>query len=133
MKSSVVRWRCYRYKDFYTVVGWVYSPVLDEWVKAEFILDTGFRGDIFLEKKLYDSLKLYLVELPVRTAPIARTMAGSIPLRASITKLKIAGFNFLVKAYTPLYGYGKNLMGRGVINRLTVLLKENVKTCIKMS
>jgi len=132
LRSSAVRWKCYKYKDFYTVVGQVYSPILDKWFKVDFILDTGFRGDIFLERKLYDSLKLYLVELPARITPVAKTMAGSIPLRASTTKLKIASFIFYVKAYTPLYGYGKNLLGRGVINKLIVLLKKTEKTCVKL-
>jgi len=132
LKSSVVRWKCYRYKDFYSVNGYLYSPVLDEWFKVNFVLDTGFNGDIFLERKLYDSLRLNLVELPTRLVPAAKTMSGSIPLRASRTKLRIAKYVFYVKAYTPLYGYGKNLLGRGVINKLTVLLRKNEKTCIKL-
>lgn len=128
----VARWKCYRYKGFYSVNAEIYSPVLDEWFKISFILDTGFKGDIFLERKTYDLLKLPLVELPTRMAPVAKTLAGSIPLRVSLTKIKIANKVFQVCVYTPKYGYGKNLMGRGVLNKLIVMLMKRDKTCIKL-
>ena len=111
----------------------MYSPIRDAWVKASFLLDTGFRGDVFLERRLYEALGLHLVELPLHAAPVARTLAGTIPLRAAITKLSVAGYTFKVTAYTPLYGYGKNLIGRGVLGRLVTLLKEREKACIRVS
>jgi len=95
-------------------------------------VDTGFRGDIFLEKRFYEDLGLQIVELPLRAVPVARTLAGSVQLRAAITKVRIAGFTLKVKAYTPLYGYGKNLVGREVLNRLTMLLVKREKTCIRL-
>jgi len=100
---------------------------------VEFLVDTGFRGDVFLEKRIYEDLGLQMVELPLRAVPVARTLAGSVQLRAAITRVRIAGSTFKVKAYTPLYGYGKNLVGRGVLNRLTTLLVKREKTCIRLS
>ena len=132
MKSSAARWKCYRYSDYYRVLAQVYSPLNNTWHKAEFLVDTGFRGDIFLEKRFYEDLGLQIVELPLRTVPVARTLAGSVQLRAAITKVRIAGFTLKVKAYTPLYGYGKNLVGREVLNRLTMLLVKREKTCIRL-
>jgi len=125
-------WKCFRYKDFYLVKGDIYSPILDKWSEVDFILDTGFKGDVFLERRLYDDLKLNLIELPTRLAPIARTMSGAIPLRVAATKLKVANYTFHVKIYTPQYGHGKNLIGRGVANRLILLLEKDRKTCIKL-
>lgn len=132
MKSSVARWKCYKYSDYYRVTAQVYSPINDTWLKGEFLIDTGFRGDVFLERRFYEELGLQLVELPLRIIPAARTLAGSIQLRAALTKIKIANSVFVVKAYTPLYGYGKNMIGRGVLNRLITLLKEWEKTCIRL-
>ena len=133
MRSSVARWRCYRYAGYYRVSARIYSPIRDAWVEANFLLDTGFKGDVFLEKRLYEELGLHLVELPLRAAPVARTLAGTVQLRAAVTKLGIAGCTFEVRAYTPLYGHGKNMIGRGVLGKLITLLKEREKTCVRLA
>lgn len=125
------RWKCFKYAGYYRIAAQVYSPLHNTWKKVDFILDTGFSGDIFLEKTIYEELGLHLAELPRRLSPSARTLAGSIPLRAAYTILKIRRRKIKVTVLTPLYGQGRNLLGRHVANKLEILLQKDQKTCVK--
>ena len=125
--------KCFKYKKYYSVLCELYSPILDKWFKIRFIIDSGFSGDVFLRRKIYDSLKLNLVESASPYSFSAKTIVGSIPLRASRSRIRIKDNVFDVKIYTPVFGYGENLLGRGVLEKLITILHRNKKTCIRLT
>jgi len=98
------------------------------WVKLKLYIDTGYSGYILLPNKVYN--EIHEIELPKSEFPIYKTIIGEISMRRSFILIKIFNLEFEGFIETPLYGGGKYLAGRKLLNmiRLAFLGPEN-KLC----
>jgi predicted aspartyl protease len=94
------------------------------------VIDTGFSGSIIVESKTYQELGLELVEKPSNEFPIFKTLVGSIVFRSSSANAEVAGRGIDAEILTPLYGPGKNLVGRRVLREFSTLVHREEMTCM---
>jgi len=92
-------------------------------------VDTGYEGGIMVTSKFYESF--LIGELPRDLWRTYRTLAGTIIMRASRAVVEVANLRLETFVETPLYGEGKMLIGREVLNELTIIMDGKRKeTCI---
>lgn len=93
-------------------------------------IDTGYEGSIMLTSNLYQHF--LTAELPRMLWRNYRTLTGTITMRIARAVIKFSdGKEFEAFVETPLYGRGKLLIGREILNKLTIVLDGGKKdTCI---
>ena len=99
-------------------------------IELRCVIDSGFSGSILMESGTYRELGLDLTEKPTVDFPVYKTLAGTIILRCSHAKAKIGEKEFDVEVLTPVYGNGRNLIGRNVLREFTTLLHRGERACV---
>lgn len=94
--------------------------LLGEELELELPVDTGFEGSLLLDRETYEFFAVG--ELPREAWRIYRTLAGPLPMRAARAVAVIGGEKREVLVETPVYGLGKRLVGRELLNSLTLVL-----------
>ncbi|RLF00126.1 MAG: hypothetical protein DRJ57_01395 [Thermoprotei archaeon] len=115
---------CYEYRrgalHEYPVLRVRLLNLVGEELDIELPVDTGFEGSILLDRETYE---FFMVgELPRSAWRTYRTLVGPIPMRTARAVAIIEGEKLEVFIETPLYGGGKRLMGRELLNRLVLVL-----------
>ena len=123
---------CFNYRNELPVLKLKLMNYMGEVREFEFIIDTGFSGGILLPRDEYEFFTCG--ELPRSLWRSYSTLIGVIPMRTAKAILIIdeAGVRSEVYVETPLYGAGRRLLGREVINRLIILLnglRHNLCLC----
>jgi predicted aspartyl protease len=92
-------------------------------------IDTGFSGAVMLPSKSYDFF--IIGELPRRLWKEYRTMTGPLQMRVARAFVQTEEEHTVETVVeTPLFGTGKLLLGRAVLNSLSLLLDGPTKlTC----
>ena len=91
-----------------------------EELEVELGVDTGFEGSILLDREAYEFFAVG--ELPREAWRRYRTLAGPLPMRTARAIAELGGRRFEVFVETPLYGGGKRLAGRELLNALIIVL-----------
>jgi len=94
--------------------------LLGEELELELCIDTGFEGSILLEREAYEFFAVG--ELPREAWRRYRTLAGYIPMRTARAFAELSGRRMEVFVETPLYGGGKRLAGRELLNAIVLVL-----------
>jgi len=92
----------------------------EEFGVVELGVDTGFEGSILLEREAYEFFAVG--ELPREAWRRYRTLAGPLPVRTSRAIAELGGERVEVLVETPLYGGGKRLAGRELLNMIALVL-----------
>lgn len=130
MQAVFSQTECLRYKDAYEVSVTISHPLTGKSVDLHSVIDSGFSGSVMVESNLYQELGFDLTEKPSAEFPVYKTMLGSLPLRSSYGKAKIGTKELDAEVLTPVYGTGKNLVGRKILGEFTTLLHRREKACI---
>lgn len=93
----------------------------------EFQVDTGFEGSVMLNTDDYSFFQVG--ELPQEYWRTYRTLTGIVVMRMARAIAEVNGYKFETYVETPLYGQGKNIVGREFINRLTLILDGPGEMC----
>ncbi|MCF8884463.1 MAG: hypothetical protein L4877_01540 [Aigarchaeota archaeon] len=98
--------------------------------KIKFPIDTGYEGSIMLTSDLYQHF--LIAELPRILWKNYKTLTGMVTMRIARAIVKLSnGIEFETFVETPLFGTGKLLIGRELLNKLTIILDGNKEnTCI---
>jgi predicted aspartyl protease len=92
-------------------------------------IDTGYEGSIMLTTELYQAFQI--AELPRTLWRNYRTLTGAITMRIARAIIEIDDMKFECFVESPLFGKGKLLIGRELLNRLTIIMHgERKQTCI---
>lgn len=92
-------------------------------------VDTGYEGPIMVTSNFYKSF--LIGELPRSLWRTYRTLSGTIIMRASRAVVNVANRRIETFVETPLYGEGKMLIGREILNELTIIIDgKRRETCI---
>ncbi len=92
-------------------------------------IDTGYEGPIMLTSELYETFMK--AELPRTLWRTYKTLSGTIVMRTARAVVKIADMELETFVETPFFGSGKLLMGREIINKLTIIIDgKKQETCI---
>ena len=92
-------------------------------------LDTGFAGYLMLPDEDYSALST--AEVPREEFGLYSTMAGPVPVRRARVHLGVGGSEFESFIETPVYGGGKLLVGRRVLNMVDVaLMGQDARACL---
>jgi predicted aspartyl protease len=92
----------------------------EEFGTVELGVDTGFEGSILLDREAYEFFAVG--ELPREAWRRYRTFAGPLPMRTARAVAELGGRRVEVLVETPLYGGGKRLVGRELLNKLVLVL-----------
>lgn len=98
--------------------------------KIKLPIDTGYEGSIMLTSDLYQ--RFLMAELPRILWKNYKTLTGRVVMRVARAIIKLSD-SIELEAFveTPLFGTGKLLLGREILNKLTIILDGNKeKTCI---
>ena len=107
----------------------LYNAALEEYGEIALQVDTGYEGPIMLPRGEYEFFMIG--ELPRSLWRTYRTLADTVTMRVARTVAEAAGRRLEVYIETPLYGGGKRLVGREVLNKLRVLLDgPSTRACI---
>lgn len=121
---------CYGYaKGFlhdYPVLKVKLINMIDESVELELPIDTGFEGAVMLDSDTYSFFAVG--ELPREAWRVYRTLIGPLPVRTARAIAVIDGLKFEVLVETPAYGGGKQLLGRELLDKLTLVL--DAQACV---
>lgn len=98
----------------------VTEPTYGKVKKMTVPLDTGFAGYLMLPDVEYAELSA--AEAPREEFGSYGTMAGPVVTRRARVLVTVDGRKFESFVETPLYGGGKHLMGRRILNQLDVAL-----------
>ncbi len=95
-----------------------------------FLLDTGFEGDLLVKWDDYQVFRS--AELPEDLWRKYRGVSGfTVITRCARAFAEIHGLKLEVMVETPLIGEARNLIGRGLLNRLKIALDGPRKeTCL---
>ena len=92
-------------------------------------IDTGYEGSIMLTSELYQAFQI--AELPRTLWRNYRTLTGAITMRMARGIIEIDDMRFECFVESPLFGKGKLLIGRELLNRLTIVMDGKRKqSCI---
>lgn len=92
-------------------------------------IDTGYEGSVMLTAELYQAFQI--AELPRSLWRNYRTLTGTITMRMARAIIEINDMKFECLVESPLFGKGKLLIGRELLNRLTIILDgERKQLCI---
>lgn len=95
------------------LVGFEYGPI-------DIPIDTGYSGSILVPSSIYDNFKV--AELPPKYWRKYITLSGELTMRVSRGYVIIDGIKMEANVESPLYGYGKFLIGRQILNKLIIIL-----------
>lgn len=98
----------------------LFNLMLEEFGEVELRVDTGFEGSIMLDRESYEFFAVG--ELPRDAWRLYRTLAGPLPMRVARAFAELGGSRLEVFVETPLYGGGKRLVGRELLNSLVLVL-----------
>jgi len=94
--------------------------------------DTGYEGSIMLTTELYQAFQI--AELPRTLWRNYRTLTGATTMRIARAIIEIDDMKFECFVESPLFGKGKLLIGRELLNRLTIIMDgERKQSCIGKS
>lgn len=130
MEAVFRRSECLRFGGSYEVPVTITHPLTGKSVDLHCVIDTGFSGSVMVESGYYQKLGLDLAEKPSAEFPVYKTLLGSISLRSSYGKAKIGKKELDAEILTPVYGPGKNLVGRKILREFTTLLHRAEKSCV---
>ncbi len=92
-------------------------------------IDTGFEGSIMLSNEDYEFFQI--AELPEEYWRTYRTLAGTVIMRVSYAIVEVNNIKFQTYVETPRFGVGTRLIGREVLNKLTIILDgKNKLVCL---
>ena len=125
--------KCWEYEKGtvpYPVIECTLLNLKNEQLKSLKIpVDTGFSGSILVPQTMFEHFKIG--ELPPKYRRTYSTITGEIVMRVARGFMLINSVKMEVFIETPLFGLGKLLAGREVINKLTLNLDgPNKKCCI---
>lgn len=104
---------------FYSIEVELFLTVKGEWniSPVEFLVDTGFDGDILLAEDEFRSLGFSMFEEDKEEWDMGETIAGEqVILRSSHSEIRLENSTFEVQVET-FNGNMENLIGRGLLNR----------------
>lgn len=92
-------------------------------------IDTGYEGPIMLTSELY---RFFLkAELPRSLWRGYRTLSGTVVMRTARAVVKILDQELETFVEAPLFGEGKLLLGREILNEMTIVIDGKRKeTCL---
>jgi len=90
-------------------------------------IDTGYSGSLLVPQNIYDYFKI--AELPPKYWRKYSTLTGEIVIRVSRGYLVVDNLKMEVMVESPLYSYGKFLVGREVLNKIIIILDGLRKEC----
>ncbi len=126
--KSVKCWSYKQNKSPYPIIKCTLVNLIGEEIRdIELPIDTGFSGSILVPRTIFEHFKI--AELPPDCRRIYSTLAGEIVMRVARGYVVINDVKLEVFIETPLFGYGKLLMGREVLNKLSVVLDGPKETC----
>ncbi len=105
----------------------LYNVMFESYGELELQIDTGFEGSILLRAEDYEFFQVG--ELPRDYWRTYRTLSGNIIMRVARALMEVNGRRYEVYVESPLYGGGKNLIGREVINNLVLVLDGPKNEC----
>lgn len=88
-------------------------------------IDTGYEGSIMLTTELYQAFQI--AELPRTLWRNYRTLTNVITMRMARAIIEIDGMKSECFVESPLFGRGKLLIGRELLNRLTIIMDGEIK------
>ncbi len=95
--------------------------------EIEVPVDTGFEGSLMLRTEDYE---FFMVgELPRDYWRTYSTLAGSVLMRVARAIAVIGGTRLEIYVETPYFGRGRRLLGREVLNKLTLVLDGPDRRC----
>jgi len=123
---------CLNYRESilspYPILGLkLFNVMLKPFGYIEFHIDTGFEGSIMLKSSNYSFFQVG--ELPREYWRTYRTLAGVVVMRVSRAIVEVNGRRFETYVETPLFGQGKNIVGREFINKLVLILDGPRRLC----
>ena len=130
MEAVFKRFECLPFGGSYEAIVSVTQPLTGASSDLQCVIDTGFSGSIMLESDSYRKLGLDLTEAASSQFPVFKSLMGSIILRSSHAKARLGGVELDVEILTPVYGPGKNLVGRKFLREFTTLLYRDKKACV---
>jgi len=83
-------------------------------------MDTGYEGSIMLTSELYQAFQI--AELPRALWRTYRTLTGTITMRVARAVIEINGMRLESFVEAPLFGKGKLLAGRELLNKLIIIM-----------
>ncbi len=83
-------------------------------------VDTGYEGSIMLTADLYEAFQI--AELPRSLWRTYKTLTGPITMRMARAIIEIDGINIECLVESPLFGGGKLLVGREILNKLVIIM-----------
>ena len=98
----------------------LYNAALEEYGEIPLQVDTGYEGPVMLPRGEYEFFMIG--ELPRSLWRSYRTLADTVTMRVARAVAEVAGRRMEVYVESPLYGGGKRLVGREVLNKLRLLL-----------
>ena len=125
---------CWKYKGLTPtnpVVKVSLSNLIGEKIKLlDIPIDTGFSGSILVPQTMFEYFKIG--ELPPKYRRTYKTIIGKIVMRVARGFIDINSVNMEVFIETPLFGSGKLLAGREVLNKL-ILILDGLNECCCLS
>jgi len=98
----------------------LYNLALEPLGEINLPIDTGFEGSIMVPRNVYDHF--LIAELPRSLWRAYKTLTGIVEMRVARALLEVAGRRLEVYVESPVYGGGRYLVGREVLNKLKILL-----------
>ncbi len=116
---------CYPYvkgfrEDYPVLRVKLYNVAMDEYGSLDIAIDTGFEGSILLPSNIYEFFMIG--ELPRSMWRTYRTLTGFITMRIARAIVEVNNVKIETFVETPLYGGEKTLIGRELLNKLTLVL-----------
>ena len=120
---------CFKYDSGFPKISLKLTNYLGETRRIDFKVDTGFSGGIMVLKNDYEFFACG--ELPKSLWRSYLTIMGRVPMRTAraIVQIEEVKAKFETYVETPVYGVGKRLVGREVINQLTLLFDGPKLNC----
>ena len=105
------------------------NAALEDYGVVEVQVDTGYEGPIMLPRSDYEFFMAG--ELPRSLWRTYRSLTGVVTMRVAHALVEIGGRQLETYVESPLYGGGKRLVGRELLNKLVTLLNgPQERACI---
>jgi len=98
----------------------LYNAALEEYGEIPLQVDTGYEGPIMLPRGDYEFFMIG--ELPRSLWRSYRTLTDTVTMRTARAVVEACGAKLEAYVESPLYGGGRRLVGRELLNRLRLLL-----------
>jgi predicted aspartyl protease len=107
----------------------LYNAALEEYGEIPLQVDTGYEGPVMMPRGEYEFFQIG--ELPRSLWRSYRTLTDTVTMRTARAVAEVAGRRLEVYIESPLYGGGRRLVGREVLNQLCLLLDgPSLEACI---